>query len=86
MLRIATKYPSPEMMEQAIEVNQEIDRQLITIDEFTAYWRVTYAELAQLTSTSVNTVKAWFGSRQISPTFEHRYRLTRIHNSWMKGR
>lgn len=86
MLRIATKYPSPEMIEQAISVNQEIDRQLITLDEFTAHWRCTYSELAQLASTSVNTVKAWFGSRQVKPTFEHRYRLTRIHNLWMKKR
>lgn len=84
MLRIASRYPSPEMMQQATELNQEIDRQLISIDEFTAHWRCTYQELAQLTSTSVSTVKGWFGSRQHTPTFEHRYRLTRIHILWMK--
>lgn len=86
MLRIASRYPSPEMMQQATELNQEIDRQLITLDTFTAHWRCTYPELAQLANTSTNTVKAWFGSRQIKPTFEHRYRLTRIHNLWMNRR
>lgn len=86
MLRIATRYPSQEMIEQAIELNQDIDQQLITVDEFTAHWRVSYSELAQLTSTSTSTVKGWFGSRQHTPTFEHRYRLTRIHNLWMKRR
>lgn len=86
MLRIATKYPSQEMMDAAIEVNQEIDRQLITVEEFTAHWRVSYSELAQLANTNLGTVKHWFGSRSQQPNFEHLYRLSRIHHTWLKRR
>lgn len=84
MLRTAKRYPTQQMWEVAENLNQDIERELITLEEFTTRWYCTYQELASLTNATVSAVKTWHSSRQLKPDFEALYRLTRVHAEWMK--
>jgi hypothetical protein len=82
MLKTAPKYPTDEMFALADQVNQAIDRKLITVDFFLSHYQCSYSELARLSGSSVSKVKSWFDRRGREPDFEARYRLTQVHKFW----